>query len=1024
MKRIEVEKKRQAAAEQMEKEHTRIARLNQKMVEKHAQFPAKKQEIIESKGADAAKALEDDHNEKLKRINQKREQSIKAVNYQAYKLQSLQHKPVEVPMAAPSLPQVTTQTPHLALNTPHVEGLKAPLLPTMDMRMPQLHDMHMPQLHAPEIPRNTTVLLSEFLGTFILVFAVGNAIRAGCSYGTLAIASALMVAVYATAAVSGGYLNPAVTFFLALNKKIAWSMVPCYWVAQLLGGVVASALFTVFSGATPVGPRAPFGWQGACAAEFLYTFMLCLVVGCCAVSKVNNPKDDGNQFFGLAIGFVIIAGGFAAGLISGACFNPAVSLGLGIMGGGMRNALVYTLFEMSAAVIAYIIYCLVRPETSFKSSREPGEFSIFNKLLSEFLGTFILAITVCLNLLTGSKATAFSAAAAYMCMIYSLGNVSGGHFNPAVTVAVVTSGRGMCRGTEGVCYVVTQMFAGCLAGWVATRFCHDVAYSSPLVPIVSDGATTMACVAEAVFTFVLCFVVLAVAIAKPQPSVSKQSWQLALAIGSCVTAGGFAIGGVSGGYLNPAVTFGAVFLGAADANSVSVWLSTSQLVGAVLAALVFEYCTHRKEYTQNQDWCSLVAEFIGTFVLTFTFGCCVYGPNSVSEWNATAIACSLMIMVYALGNVSGAHLNPAVTFFSGLLGKIPWHKAGTYVLVQVLGGLLAARCSMLVTGANPSMLGPKSPHTWTGACCVETLYTCMLCLVVGCVAVSKVNNPDGDGNGYFGLAIGFVYVAGGYAAGDVSGACFNPAVSIGLGWMNGWWNWGYLYTLYELAGASFAAVLYKLVSSNQAGPELISEFTGTFFLVATFGLNIVCSKLSQPMTAWSAAAALMCMVYSLGSTSGAHFNPAVTLAVFFSENTPMHEEDTFRYWLVQTVAAVCGGFLVSRFRSGTEVCKLRNGFTPLAWLVELIFTFVLAFVVLAVATTDRKRHIPSPTNQNHFFGLAIGMCMVAAFGAISGGELNPSVALGISTGCGLSWDLLPLVLCELVGGWLAAEAFT
>merc|ERR1712194_168883 len=105
-------------------------------------------------------------------------------------------------------------------------------------------------------------------------------------------------------------------------------------------------------------------------------------------------------------------------------------------------------------------------------------------------------------------------------------------------------------------------------------------------------------------------------------------------------------------------------------------------------------------------------------------------------------------MVYALGSVSGAHLNPAVTFFVGLLGKLEWRKAGEYILMQLLGGLLAAKCSLMLTGATPAVLEPKIPYTWAGACCVEALYTCMLCFVVGCVVLSKVTNPVHDGNGF------------------------------------------------------------------------------------------------------------------------------------------------------------------------------------------------------------------------------------------------------------------------------------
>merc|ERR1719265_3106636 len=92
--------------------------------------------------------------------------------------------------------------------------------------------------------------------------------------------------------------------------------------------------------------------------------MLCFVVLSCALSKRNNPRDDGNQFFGLAIGFVIVAGGHAAGGISGACYNPAVAFGLDV---SSHWPFIYTGFELTGAVLAAILFRMVRPE-DFNSS--------------------------------------------------------------------------------------------------------------------------------------------------------------------------------------------------------------------------------------------------------------------------------------------------------------------------------------------------------------------------------------------------------------------------------------------------------------------------------------------------------------------------------------------------------------------------------------------------------------------------------------------------------------------------------
>merc|ERR1719158_173456 len=98
-----------------------------------------------------------------------------------------------------------------------------------------------------------------------------------------------------------------------------------------------------------LGPSKGFGWLELGVVEALYTCMLCFVVLNCAASIRNNPPDNGNQFYGLAIGFVIIAGGYAAGPISGGAFNPAVALGIDISSAGLGVfwGFIYTLYEFA-----------------------------------------------------------------------------------------------------------------------------------------------------------------------------------------------------------------------------------------------------------------------------------------------------------------------------------------------------------------------------------------------------------------------------------------------------------------------------------------------------------------------------------------------------------------------------------------------------------------------------------------------------------------------------------------------------
>merc|ERR1719188_1703155 len=108
---------------------------------------------------------------------------------------------------------------------------------------------------------------------------------------------------------------------------------------------------------------------------------------------------------------------------------------------------VYWLFEFAGAGVAAGLFLFCRPdeldEGYQKDATGKPQYGLQQKLVSEFLGTFMLVLTVGLNVLSSSKAGAFSIAASLMCMIFALGSVSGAHFNPAVTVAIACSGR--CR---------------------------------------------------------------------------------------------------------------------------------------------------------------------------------------------------------------------------------------------------------------------------------------------------------------------------------------------------------------------------------------------------------------------------------------------------------------------------------------------------------------------------------------------------------------------------------------------------
>ena len=194
------------------------------------------------------------------------------------------------------------------------------------------------------------------------------------------------------------------------------------------------------------------------------------------------------------------------------------------------------------------------------------------------------------------------------------------------------------------------------------------------------------------------------------------------------------------------------------------------------------------------------------------------------------------------------------------------------------------------------------------------------------------------------------------------------------------------------------------------------EFIGTIFLVLVIGLCVVGIG-AGAMAPLAIGTILTVMVYAGGHISGAHYNPAVTLAVWMRGKCETH--DVPGYMAAQFIAAIAAALLVGYFKHGELVVTSDPNIFH-ALLAEFIFTFALAFVVLNVATAKG-------TAGNSFYGLAIGFTVMAsiyAVGPISGGVFNPAVALGITLmGLSKGQMLWVFLVGNFAGGALAAVVF-
>lgn len=205
---------------------------------------------------------------------------------------------------------------------------------------------------------------------------------------------------------------------------------------------------------------------------------------------------------------------------------------------------------------------------------------------------------------------------------------------------------------------------------------------------------------------------------------------------------------------------------------------------------------------------SAVAELVGTFIFVFAI---IGAVTSGSDLAPLAIGFALMIMVFATGHISGAHLNPAVSVGVWLRGAIGVMDLVAYIVAQLVGAALAAAVSFALwpVSDEPQQIevGP--------AFLVEALWTLVLVYVVLNVATSK----DHPNNSFYGLAIGSTVFVGAVGLGGISGGGFNPAVALGLS-ITGHFDWSayWLYFIAPIIGGAVAAVIFRVLNAHDKLP--------------------------------------------------------------------------------------------------------------------------------------------------------------------------------------------------------------
>lgn len=197
--------------------------------------------------------------------------------------------------------------------------------------------------------------LVELIGTFFLVFTIGMTVVPGgdaVAMAPVAIGLVLAAMIYAGGHISGAHYNPAITIAILIRGACPARDVLPYILAQVAGAALASFVVMYLTGDTDI-TAGSLDLLPALVAEFLFTFALAFVILNVATAKAN----EGNSFYGLAIGGIVLAGAYAVGPVSGAAFNPAVALGVCIMGLASWSAVwVYLVANFAGAVAAAFVF--------------------------------------------------------------------------------------------------------------------------------------------------------------------------------------------------------------------------------------------------------------------------------------------------------------------------------------------------------------------------------------------------------------------------------------------------------------------------------------------------------------------------------------------------------------------------------------------------------------------------------------------------------------------------------------------
>jgi len=525
-------------------------------------------------------------------------------------------------------------------------------------------------------------LFGEFMGTFMVTATYGcNAQTGSITWMPTSIAFAVMVCMLALAHVSGGHLNPVISLGFGLVRKISWLQVFGYCLAQLCGGLAGGGVVNVLvSGSVDIGPKHNYGMLDILIVEVLFSTVVGFVALSCMASSRSNPRSDPNHYSAMAVGFVAIAGGHAGYEISGAYYNPALTVGYGLSGNAQPVlVLVYLSFQVGSAILAATLFYLTHPEEI------PGVEGLISEAEGVGCGRACGAVCPCAGVRSGKQS--YGATSSLDSAGAAAGMAADGQESE-----VLASNRSTYRASVPV--RLLSEFIGSFA--IVATFGLSTACNTLVQHDVQATSKTTTQSPSNLSSEVL--------------PVTSVPW----AMGAIVLSMGYALGKISGGHFNPAITIAAVFSRRSSAVTYAEFLPTItvQVGGGMLAALVYT-CVNRGNgnltrisigpKNENSFFMAAATETFFTLVVAFVALCSTTvtspkyfrAPHVYGYSFALTMGMAVASAGFATENISGGLLNPAITVGAAtgnaiwrqtFIGDFLWNGL-KYILWQSLAGV-------------------------------------------------------------------------------------------------------------------------------------------------------------------------------------------------------------------------------------------------------------------------------------------------------------------------------------------------